>query len=488
MAEMESEYEQRVITPLDFARSVWHWKWLILFLVVSITGAVTMWSLQLPKIYFAEAKILLIWVREEVIRLPDGQSISSTAQRYQDLMTEIQLLQSHEMQQRVQALESGANLGSLVVRPEEDGTKVLTIGFADPDPERAARMVSHVIKAYTDFRSKSFYKTSDADSFLLKQINVNLDTLDQLRRKLDRFRTREQIIELGQQKGQLLSEFHKLETQLFEFTRQRTTELSRLNEFRALWKDRNEEDPLPPGLGGVDWSQASALQKQLSDLKLRRATLLEKYTPEYDEVVASNESIAIMQKILREKVNQLKALEEAAILSRVKVLQADEEILRGKLEELRVKLKDVPEIEQHHTDLSRGINDYEKIYTILLQNREQERLNKARNLNEVSIRILSPPYVPNKPIYPNVQKNISMAAVLSLFLGVGLAFVLDYFRGQKVRTPHDIEQMVGLPVLAQIRVFPSPLLVKTSDANGREGRAVVKTRVQKRPLLLPPNG
>ncbi|MGH7452627.1 MAG: GumC family protein, partial [bacterium] len=291
--------------------------------------------------------------KEDIIRLPGGQSISSTAQRYQDLNTEIQLLKSDEMTKRVQALENGANLGSLVVWPVEEGTNVLGIGFEDPDPERAARMVNHVIKAYADFRSQSFYKATDADSFLRKQIDVNLDTLDRLRKRLDRFRAREQIIELSQQKGQLLAQFNELETKLFEFTRQRASETSRLNEFRALWKDRNEEDPVPSGFGGVNWGQVSTLQQQLSDLRLRRATLLEKYTPEYDEVVNVDESMAIIQKMLREKINQLKALEEAAILSRLRVLQVDEEIVRGKLEELRVKLKDIPEIEEHYTNLSR---------------------------------------------------------------------------------------------------------------------------------------
>jgi uncharacterized protein involved in exopolysaccharide biosynthesis len=485
---MENGSEQRLLTLTDLGRVIWRWKWLILILLVSITSAATVWTLRLPKIYFASAKILLIWNKEEVIRLPGGQSISNTAQRYQDLKTEIQLLHSHEMEQRVRALESGANLGSLAIWPVEEGTNVLAIGFEDPDPERAARMVNHVIKAYTDFRSQSFYKASDADSFLRKQIDVNLDTLDRLRKRLDRFRTQEQIIELGQQKGQLLGQFHNLETQLFEFTRQRASETSRLNEFRALWKDRNEEDPIPSGFGGVNWGQVSALQQQLSDLKLRRATLLEKYTPEYDEVVNVDESMAIIQKMLREKINQLKALEEAAILSRLRVLQAEEEIVRGKLEELRVKLKDIPEIEEHYTNLSRDIGDYEKIYTILLQNREQERMNKARNLDEVSIRILSPPAVPDKPVKPNVQFNVSVAVVLSLFLGVGLAFALDYFRGQRVKAPHDIEQMVGLPVLAQIREFPRPMLSEISGVNGKVSRAVVKTQVQKRPLLLPPNG
>jgi uncharacterized protein involved in exopolysaccharide biosynthesis len=480
---MENGHDHRVITPADLVRAIWHWKWLILILVFVITAAVAMWSLRLPKIYRADAKILLIWMRDDVIRLAGGESVSNIAQHEKDIATEIQILHSHEVAQRVAALESGVSLGAMQALPVK-GTNVIQISFEDADPECAARMVGHVIKAYTEFRSH-FYKAQDAIPFLREQIDHSRDKVSQLREKLDRLLEKEQIVELDQQKSQLLEQLYSLESQLFELNRKRTLEEGHLQQFRALWKNRKEDDPLPAGSGNTDWSQANELQKQLTALKLRRTVLLEKYTDEYHEVVAVNESMAAVRKMLREQVDQLKQLEEAALLNNLKVLQAEEDVLQTKAAELRSNLKTMPEIEQRYTDLSRDISNYEKIYSTLLQSQEQERLNEARNLNEVSIRIISPPVMPKWPVKPNVKSNIAMAAISSLLLGIGLSFFLDYMN-KSVKTPRDIEQLVGLPVLAQFRELPRPLIAGTSEANGKANRTRAKTRVHKKPLLLPP--
>lgn len=53
------------------------------------------------------------------------------------------------------------------------------------------------------------------------------------------------------------------------------------------------------------------------------------------------------------------------------------------------------------------------------------------------------------PISPNIPLNIAIAFIVSLMLSVGVAFLLEYM-DDSIKTEADVEQYLGLPVLASI--------------------------------------
>ncbi len=74
------------------------------------------------------------------------------------------------------------------------------------------------------------------------------------------------------------------------------------------------------------------------------------------------------------------------------------------------------------------------------------------NLMQVdNVNILSPAvYVEDpKPVKPNKELNVAIAAVIGLMIGVGIAFLLEYL-DTTVKTESDIEELLGLPVLGLV--------------------------------------
>jgi capsular exopolysaccharide synthesis family protein len=57
--------------------------------------------------------------------------------------------------------------------------------------------------------------------------------------------------------------------------------------------------------------------------------------------------------------------------------------------------------------------------------------------------------LPTKPYKPNRQLNLLLAAVVGLFLGLGLAFFFEYL-DNTVKTPEDVEQLIRLPSLGMV--------------------------------------
>ncbi|PIC83070.1 YveK family protein [Sporosarcina sp. P1] len=78
--------------------------------------------------------------------------------------------------------------------------------------------------------------------------------------------------------------------------------------------------------------------------------------------------------------------------------------------------------------------------------KEIVNLMKVDNVN-----ILSPAFYAEdpKPVKPNKELNVVIAAVIGLMVGVGIAFLLEYL-DTTVKTEQDIEELLGLPVLGLV--------------------------------------
>jgi len=66
-----------------------------------------------------------------------------------------------------------------------------------------------------------------------------------------------------------------------------------------------------------------------------------------------------------------------------------------------------------------------------------------------NIQVVDQAELPTKPYKPNKRLNLLLAAVVGLFLGVGLAFFFEYL-DNTVKTPEDVEQLIRLPSFGMV--------------------------------------
>ncbi len=97
---------------------------------------------------------------------------------------------------------------------------------------------------------------------------------------------------------------------------------------------------------------------------------------------------------------------------------------------------------------------YQQIYLQLLGDLENVRL--ARLENTPNIVQIEPATVPQKPIRPHVGQDTMMAAALGLALAGGIIFLIEY-TDDTLRTPFDVDQTLGLPVLGYIADMNLPV-------------------------------
>ena len=120
----------------------------------------------------------------------------------------------------------------------------------------------------------------------------------------------------------------------------------------------------------------------------------------------------------------------------------------------------------------------------------QQKLKEAgisAGLRSSNIRVVDPALVPTYPSKPQKSRNISLAILVGLVGGIGLALLREYL-DNTVKNPDDIENLARLPSLAVVPAFASPngsssrgrlpKLLKGQGSAAREGRVELVSHLQ----------
>ncbi|SAL77633.1 tyrosine-protein kinase involved in EPS biosynthesis [Caballeronia choica] len=162
--------------------------------------------------------------------------------------------------------------------------------------------------------------------------------------------------------------------------------------------------------------QATEADSRLYDLKRQRQDLTARFSPTHPSVAAIDQQIASTNKYVETLASRVRAM---------------------------------PAAEQGALRLMRDMRVSSDMYAALRSNIETLRLVKAGK--SASVQLLDTADVPERPVKPVKSLLLLVAAVLGLFIGVGLAFVRDYlFKG--VADPEELESRTGLSVYATIPV------------------------------------
>ena len=91
----------------------------------------------------------------------------------------------------------------------------------------------------------------------------------------------------------------------------------------------------------------------------------------------------------------------------------------------------------------------------------QTKIPDIMNVNNVNILTQAEVGENPQPVSPNTTLNIAIAIVVGLMIGVGLAFLLEYF-DNTIKTEQEIDDVLGLPVMGVVSSITEKDTVKTA--------------------------
>ncbi|MCB9211164.1 MAG: polysaccharide biosynthesis tyrosine autokinase [Ignavibacteriales bacterium] len=296
----------------------------------------------------------------------------------------------------------------------------------------------------------------------LKEVAHNLENAEN---DLSYFKSTEKIAQIDEQSKQLVTFLSNLESEKLK------TDLSLgeyKNKLRSIEKQMVDDGYVdqtyltPEQYSSYD-SPFMNLLKELTNAELKRIELLQKRTEMHPDVILIDEQISrIKEELSKYNNNTLTAFR---IISNS--LKNKQENINSIIAKYSADLEKLPEQESKLASLMRQKEAYEKMYTLLLQKREEMRVAELSKLQDIII--LDKAIEPIKPIAPNKKLNLLFASLFGLLLGIVGAFVFHY-NDKKVSDIYDIEREFSFPILSVIPPYEKDIantVAKTDTVRNR---------------------
>lgn len=255
---------------------------------------------------------------------------------------------------------------------------------------------------------------------------------------------------------------------------------------------KKERQDLVPSITKITSPWAQKLKDQLVDLEVRYTTLkVQNYDDNHPKMIELQQQIDQTKANLKEEslkiaagenivdpITQIqKYMEESIALEiEIETYRAQERTLSEVIQNYKMNLSKLPDKELRLAQLLRDKEVNEKIFTMLLEKREEAKIAEAERLG--NIRIIDPAQIPGSPISPRKLLNLIIGFMLGISLGVGCTFILE-FMDTSVKTIDDAEAITQLSVLGtipKIRLNAQKILVPNS--NGSNGNKKSDLSVQ----------
>src|SRR3984885_8487965 len=334
--------------------------------------------------------------------------------------------------------ELGAFLGSLSVK-RVPNSRLMDITYEANTPELAAQVVNAHIRNFIDQNRRSHYDaTTAATTWLTDQLDeLKIKVKNSEDARLD-YERKNQIWEVDDKQNITTQRLSELNKELIDAQSDRMKKQSMYD-----FAKQGDADIVPQIR---DSGAVQDLLKRRADLSGQYAEALAQYGPNFPKVQR-------LQSQLKE-IDQNLEREKKAILARLgsefHEAQQREDLLTRTLEQQKSEASLMSERMVQYNILKRDAEADKALYDGLLTKLKEAGISSA--LQSSNIRVVDPAMIPSSPARPAKMRNVTLALLVGLVGGVGLAILREYM-DNTVKTPDDIETLSRLPSLAVVPAF-----------------------------------
>ncbi len=480
----------RRYTPQDILKIALRYKWLIVAPVILSSIAAAGLLYYLPNKYRSETVILVV-----PQRVPESYVKSTVTSRIEDRLQSIrqQILSRTRLERiitdfdlypenrKVSLMEDIVNYMRHLVTVDMVRGDAFVVSYIAEDPVVAQKVTERLASLVIEenLRDREVV-AEDTNQFLGTQLEEARVRLVEHEKKLEAYR-RTHIGQLPSQAESNMQAVQNLQAQaqalsdsiardrdrLFTVERELSDMPARIEAgavpMQTTAAPATDADGLPVGSAS---ERLAAARAQLRGMEIR-------FKPEHPDIIrikgiirdlegkAADERKADAKKTgepvgapspSQAAIREAALRDERAMLNR-QITQKDAQIgaMRAQIATYQSRLDAMPTRESEMIALMRDYDTLKAVYTDMLGKRENSKV--AANLERRQIgeqfKILDPANRPQRPFSPN--RRLIAAASLAGGLGAGIALVLLLeLRDRSFRTDIDIQQALGLPVLAMI--------------------------------------
>lgn len=498
---------QQEINLQEYVRILYQGRWIIIasFLIVVLATAV--YTFTAKPVYVASAKILVDTQGSMEQTLFDAQYFNTQSK---EISNQIEVLKSRKLAERVVlALEASSYRDSLAVfQPNSSGeymslrqqinwvmnnlevtplkdTDIIRITFSAGSPFEAAYMCNIVTETYQNLNKEfNLREFKDLRRFLEFQLKKKSEELRKSEDALKAYRETEKLVSLDDRTTELISQLSQSQGQLeatqveLEATQERKRSLEKqladkrsvfavevtqissplLQELQQEYARMVNEKVMYEALIAQDQTiDPSEYNRELQN-RSNRIRAVQRRLEEEAQRIATTSMVSNPLEVVQELVKDILTAETA-----IKGYTAKITALRGVVRAYEQDLERLPGKALDLARLARRVEVDQTTYVLLTEKLEETKIVEAGQRE--SIRVVDDAIEPDFPVSPKKRLNLLLGAVIGLGLGIGLAFLLEFF-DDSIKNP-DVLESLGFSILA---VIPQIAQADTGGARAMGGR------------------
>ena len=330
---------------------------------------------------------------------------------------------------------TNAFLSKLKIEPIRN-SRLVKIHFEAHYPELATRVSNTLAASFIQQNlEKRFTLTEQAKEWLTRQLDDLKAKVERADETLQAYGSKHGIISLEEKENITMQRLTELNEALAKAESERMAK-------EALYKQTQERtfDSLPSILEN---KLIQDIKQSLIQLEAQYMKLSENYKPDYPEMKRLRNQMEAIQKRLNTEMSRI----ITAIKTEYESGLRKESLLRAAFEEAKKRAMEMKQKSIQYNILKRESDTNKELYKGLLQRMKEAGVSAG--ITASNIQVVDQAEPPTVPYRPNKQLNLLLAAVVGLFLGVGLAFFFEYL-DNTVKTPDDVEDLVGLPSFGMV--------------------------------------
>ena len=332
------------------------------------------------------------------------------------------------------------------------GSRLVKVSFNSPSPNLSAMVANSFAENFIGANlDRRFESSSYARDFLEKRIAQVKGKLEDSERQLVAYATAQQIINVNDgdkadpsaSKSLAASDLQALNSSLA------SAKANRISAEEKWRQARSEQDY------GTSEVLSSPTIQQLEQTRAKLSTdyqqKLSTYKPDFPEMVQLKAQLDETNRQLKSETQNIRSSvaqnTRTNAQAQYTIAMNEERALSDKVNQLKSAVLDLRDRSIQYNILQREVDTNRTLYDGLLQRYKEVGVAGGVTTNNISI--VDRAEAPRQPSKPRPALNLAIAAVLGLGLGGLIAFLLEAL-DQLVRSPTDVEQKLGLPVLGTI--------------------------------------
>lgn len=435
----------------------------------AVMMAVVYSTLKQKPVYESSFRLLVEPLSNETI-LQDITSVqnSNSTQSGLDYESQIQVLKSPElMTSIVKRLKTSYpnisydSLKSSLTITRLGETKIIEVHYKSNHPTEVKAVLDRIALVYSKYSlEKRQTSLRQGLQFLEKQLMYMHKRVDQLQKELQLFRQKYNFGDPDTQAQQIATQVSSISQKRQEINQQLATARNNLASLQG------KEGELAALNNATLYQQLLSQLRQLDVQIASELTRLQEENPAVQSLKQKRESLL---PLLRQEAQRSMNTRLAEAATQVQTLEVQSQELAKVEQTVDAKRKQLPLLTRQYTELQRKLQIATESLNRFLKTRETLQIQVAQT--ELPWELIQAPIQPENPVGPDIKRNLMSGFMVSLLLGIGVAFLLEKL-DNTYHSVDAINKKIKQPLLGTI---PFEKQIQNSSSRTSKPRIPINT-------------